>query len=217
MEITWHGYSCFRMNERGTLTVVTDPYDKSAGDEVGKLKADVITISRDHPAHNNTNAIVGAQRGDVKQVAGPGEYEIGGVFITGVAMKNPKSEGKQKTTAYAFNFDGLNVVHLGGLSFVPGQSQVDALETVDVLLIPVGGGDGLSAAQASEIISLIEPSIVIPMNYRAEGLKPKENLDTVAKFLKEMGLTDVKTQDSLKVTKSQLPDTTQVVLLEVKQ
>lgn len=217
MEITWHGYSCFRMNERGTLTVVTDPYDKSVGDELGKLKADVITISRDAPAHNNANAIVGAQRGDVKQVAGPGEYEIGGVFITGVAMKNAKSEGKQKSTAYAFNFDGLNVVHLGGLSFVPSQSQVDALETVDVLLIPVGGGDGLSAAHASEIISLIEPSIVIPMHYRAEGLKPKENLDTVAKFLKEMGLSDVKTQDSLKITKSQLPDTTQVVLLEVKQ
>lgn len=219
MDITWHGYSCFRMAERGALTVVTDPYDKSVGDDLGKLKADVITISRDAPAHNNANAVVGAQRGDIKRIVGPGEYEIGGVFVTGVAMK-PRQNAAEgaRATAYAFRFDGLNVAHLGGLAFVPTQAQIDALETVDVLLVPVGGGaNGLTAAQASEVISLIEPSIVVPMHYRAEGLNPKEPLDTVAKFLKEMGLSDVKPQESLKVNRSQLPENTQVVLLDAKR
>lgn len=217
MEITWHGQYCFRMTERGTLTVVTDPFDASTGEEPPKLRADVVTIARDDPAHNNISAVVGAQRGDVRIVRGPGEYEMGGVFITGVSMKSETKKGAaaERGTVYTFNFDGLTVVHLGGLSFVPSQAQVEALETVDVLLVPVGGGDGLNAAQASEIISLIEPSIVVPMNYRV-GAEGGRKLDSVSKFLKEMGLSEAKTQETLKVTKSTLPEDTQVILLEVR-
>ena len=210
------------MTERGTLTVVTDPFDASTGQEPPKLRADVVTISRDDPAHNNITAVIGAQRGDVRIVRGPGEYEMGGVFITGVAMKSEikKNTIPQRGTVYTFNFEGLNVLHLGGLSFVPSQAQIDALETVDVLLVPVGGGDGLNAAQASEIISLIEPSIVVPMNYRVEPAGNADadghKLDGVNKFLKEMGLSEAKSQDMLKVARSSLPEDTQVVLLEVK-
>ena len=170
MEITWYGQSCFRLTERSMLTVVTDPYETKK--DSLKLKADAVTISQDSPAHNNVNAVVGAQRGDVRIIRGPGEYEMGGVFITGVPMKPTKKEaakeaakeGKEATgekcTVYAFNYEGVNVVHLGSLSFVPTQSQIDALETVHVLLVPVG--DGLNAQQASEVISMIEPSIVVP-------------------------------------------------------
>ncbi len=208
MELTWYGHSCFRMTERATLTVVTDPYE-AKGDSL-KLKADVVTVSRDDAQHNNVNAIVGAQRGDVRKITGPGEYEIGGVFITGVAMKPDKKTEAPKTTVYAFNFDGLSVAHLGGLAFVPTQSQIDALETVNVLLVPIGGENELNPAQASEIISMIEPSVVVPMGH---GVKGNDNL---AKFLKEMGLTNPKAQESLKITKSQLPEDTQVVLLENK-
>jgi L-ascorbate metabolism protein UlaG (beta-lactamase superfamily) len=194
------------MNERGTLTVVTDPF--SGGDSPKGLKADVITISRDDDEHNNINAVSGAQRGDVRSIVGPGEYEMGGVFITGVAMK-PPSKDAQKSTVYAFNFDGLAVAHLGGLSFVPTQQQIDALETVDVLLVPISGMNELTPAQASEVISMIEPSLVIPMSFG----KGKDSLN---KFLKEMGLAGAKQQESLKIVKSQLPEDTQVVLLEAK-
>lgn len=210
MEITWYGQGCFRMTERATLAVVTDPFDDSAGMEPPKLKADVVTISKtDNPKANNINAIVGAQRGDVRKITGPGEYEMGGVFITGVAMR-PDKKSPEKTTVYAFNFDGLTVAHLGGLSFVPTQSQIDALETVNVLLVPVGGEGELSAAQASEVISMIEPSIVVPMSYG------DKRTDALNKFLKEMGISSPKAQETLKLGKSQLPDDTQVVLLELK-
>lgn len=207
------------MTERGMLAVVADPFDASTGEEPPKLRADVVTITRDDPAHNNISAVVGAQRGDVRIVRGPGEYEMGGVFITGVSMKaDAKKAGPtQRGTVYTFNFDGLTVVHLGGLSFVPSQAQVEALETVDVLLVPVGGDDGLNAAQASEIISLIEPSIVVPMNYHTPGTLVNRKLDAVGKFLKEMGLNEAKSQDVLKVTKSTLPEDTQVILLEVRK
>lgn len=198
------------MTERATLAVVTDPYSAGAGLEPPKLKADVVTISRDHPRHNNVNAVIGAQRGDVRKITGPGEYEMGGVFITGVAMRPEKKSADQKCTVYAFNFDGLSVAHLGGLSFVPTQSQIDALETVDVLLVPISGDDELNPAQAAEVISMIEPSVVVPMGY---GPKSKDSLN---KFLKEMGLTNPQTQEVLKVTRSSLPEDTQVILLEMK-
>jgi len=198
------------MTERATLAVVTDPYSAGAGLEPPKLKADVVTISRDHPRHNNVNAVIGAQRGDVRKITGPGEYEMGGVFITGVAMRPEKKSADPKCTVYAFNFDGLSVAHLGGLSFVPTQSQIDALETVDVLLVPISGDDELNPAQAAEVISMIEPSVVVPMGY---GPKSKDSLN---KFLKEMGLTNPQTQEALKVTRSSLPEDTQVILLEMK-
>jgi L-ascorbate metabolism protein UlaG (beta-lactamase superfamily) len=218
MEITWHGQYCFRMTERGTLAVVIDPFDASTGEEPPKLRADVVAISREDEAHNNISAVVGAQRGDVRIVRGPGEYEMGGVFITGVSMKSETKKGDppQRGTVYSFNFDGLNVVHLGGLSFVPSQAQIESLETVDILLASVGGGDGLNAAQASEIISLIEPSIVVPMNYKVGNSGGNRKLEPVNKFLKEMGLNEAKTQDALKVSRSGLPEDTQVILLEVK-
>jgi L-ascorbate metabolism protein UlaG (beta-lactamase superfamily) len=209
MEITWYGHSCFRMNERGTLTVVTDPF--SGSDAPSGLKADVITISRDDAEHNNITAVSGAQRGDVRQITGPGEYEMGGVFITGIAMKPEKGKEGHKCTVYAFNFDGMTVAHLGGLSFVPTQQQIDALETIDVLLLPISGNDELSPAQASEVISMIEPSIVVPMSHGGKNSK-----DALMRFLKEMGLAGAKTLDSLKVTRRDLPEDTQVMVLEIK-
>ncbi len=204
------------MTERGTLAVVTDPFDeKVTGDTLPRLRADLVSVSCDVAEHNNVGAISAGARGDVRVVSTPGEYEMGGVFITGAPMKNEKLRPGFRNTAFSFDFDGLRVVHLGGLGFVPSQQQIDALETVDILIVPIGGGDCLSATQAAEVVSLIEPSIVIPMNYAADGTSAK--LENAHRFLKEMGLTDSKPIESLKVTKAQLPEDTQVVLLAVKR
>ncbi len=201
------------------LTVVTDPYQAQNGD-LPKLKADVVTVSRDTAAHNNTSGVLSTARGETRVIDGPGEYEMGGVFITGVAMRPDKKKTAEaaagntppahKCTVYSFNYDGLNVVHLGSLAFVPSQTQIDALETVHVLILPIGGGDYLNPSQAAEVVSLIEPNIVIPMQY-AEGQ------DVVGKFLKGMGLSEAKAHESLKISRSALPEDTQVILLEAKK
>ena len=78
--------------------------------------------------------------------------------------------------------------------------------------MPVGGGSALSPAQAAETISLIEPSLVIPMHYKTG--KEKMELGAVDPFLSEMGISNAEAQPSLKVTKSALSEETQVVLLE---
>ncbi len=216
MEITWFGHSCFRLMERGLASVVTDPYDDSLGYPVLRLKADIVTVSHAAPGHSNVDAV----KGEKRALTGPGEYEIGGVFITGIPTGRAEGDKTKKgaetatNTVYVFDYDGLSVCHLGDLDHVPTQSQIEALGAVDVALVPVGGGGGLNAAQAAEVISLIEPSLVVPMHYRTDG--GSSSLDPVSKFLKEMGLGTVKPEPLLKVSKSGLPDETRVVVLEVK-
>ena len=193
MEITWHGHSCFRINERGMAAVVTDPYDPEVvGLDPGKFRAEVVTVSCDKPAHNYVRAI----RGRAFEITGPGEYEIGGVFVTGVLINGSKkkgSEDKLRNTIYVIDYDGLKVAHLGELNNVPSQTEVEGLGEVNVALVPVGGKTSLNAAKAAEVISLLEPSIVIPMHY---GIKNSlMNLDPLSKFLKEMGLTSVETEE----------------------
>jgi L-ascorbate metabolism protein UlaG (beta-lactamase superfamily) len=217
MEITWFGHSCFRLTERGLATVVTDPYDDSLGYPTLRLKGDIVTVSHGAPGHSHTEAVKGERR----EITGPGEYEIGGVFITGIPTAKASEAKKKKgdepgsNTVYVFDYDGLTVAHLGDLDHVPTQSQIEALGAVDVALVPVGGGAGLNAAQAAEVISLIEPSLVVPMHYRTDS--GSRDLDPVSKFLKEMGLGALAPEAGLKVTKSGLPDETRVVLLEPKQ
>ncbi len=100
---------------------------------------------------------------------------------------------------------------MGDLSYVPSQSQIEDLGPVDIALVPVGGGGALSPAEAAELISLIEPSLVVPMHYKTG--KEKVRLGQVAKFLSEMGVGKQEPLDMLKVAKSSLSDQTQVVVL----
>ena len=216
MEITWYGHSCFRLTERGMATVVCDPFDhKAIGYGPLKLKADIVTVSHDAAGHNNTDAVKGASHA----ITGPGEFEIGGVFITGVQTDNPGKKAKDviRNTLYVFDYDGITVAHLGDLKQVPSQAEVEALGTVNVALVPVGGGGGLNAAKAAEVVSLLEPNLVIPMHYATPDAKVP--LDALNKFLKEMGLgaNTVEKQAALKVTHSGLPDETRVVTLEYQR
>jgi L-ascorbate metabolism protein UlaG (beta-lactamase superfamily) len=205
MELTWHGLSCFRLTERGLATVVTDPYDGKVGLPPLKLRGDVVTISHQAQGHDNDAAVTGRTH----TLTGAGEYEIGGVFVTGI--ETAQEVGDVPNVLYLFDYQGITVAHLGDMGRVPSQTQIEALEEVNVLLLPVGGGKSLNAAQAAELVSMLEPSIVVPMHYEVPNLKLK--LDGVGRFLKEMGISQPEELASLKVTSSSLPEETQIVLL----
>lgn len=209
MDITWYGHSCFRVAERGHASVVTDPFDDSLGYELPRLKADIVTISHPAPGHDNLSIVKGFEHA----IDGPGEYEIGGVFIIGVATYDQTRENPRRNVIYVFDYANLTVAHLGDLDHVPNQSMIDTLGQIDVALVPVGGGDSLSSSQAAEVISLLEPSIVIPMHYQTDALSGLE-LDPVDRFLKEMGVTVLEPEELLRVSASSLPEQTQVVLLD---
>jgi len=211
MEIIWHGLSCFRLTERGMASVVTDPYDhKVAGFDPLKLRAEIVTVSHDAPGHNFVSAVKGHSR----VITGPGEFEIGGVFITGVQTnrKIKKSPQELRNTLYVFDYDGVTVAHLGDIQKVPSQTDIENLGGVDVVLVPVGGGGSLNAAKAAEIVSLLEPGIVIPMHYQLPESSLK--LSSLSRFLKEMGVGKIEPIPSLKMTRSSVPTEARVVVLE---
>jgi L-ascorbate metabolism protein UlaG (beta-lactamase superfamily) len=191
------------------VAIVTDPPDDALGYERPRIRADVVTISHEHPGHNSRTGF----RGGPKFFAGPGEYEVKGVFVTGIATHHDSRNGVSRgdNVVFTFDFDGVTICHLGDLGHVPTQSQVQALSDVDVLLIPVGGLHTIDASKAAEVISLIEPRLVIPMHYKTAVERAK--LDTLEKFVKEMGLAPLAPEPELKVTKSSLPEETQVLVL----
>lgn len=208
MELTWYGLSCFRITERKLPTIIADPYNGKLGFPPLKLKGEVVTISHDAEGHNNVGAITGVEH----CLNGPGEYEIGGVFITGIVTSNDAKANNN--VIYVYDLNGLTIAHVGDMQSVPNQTQIEALEEVDILLIPVGAGNSLNAAQAAELVSMIEPKIVVPMHYKIPSLKLE--LEEVDRFLKEMGVTEPKEENSLKISAGNLPEETEIVILTPK-
>ncbi len=210
MDITWYGHSCFRLVERGHASIVTDPFDESLGYEMPRLKADIVTVSHISPGHGHLDAVKSFNH----VIDGPGEYEIGGVFITGVASFDHALENPRRNVIYVFDYDaGLTVAHLGDLDHVPNQSMIDTLGQIDVALVPVGGGNSLTSSLAAEVISLLEPSIVVPMHFQTEALRGID-LDPVDRFLKEMGVNTIEQEVVLRISAGALPEQTQIVLLD---
>jgi len=212
LEITWYGHACFRLKDRG-IAIVTDPYDSSLGYVLPRLQADVVTVSHQVPGHSNIAAV----RSRPKVLSGPGEYEVKGVFITGFPTyhRAARRAPPERNTIFVFEFNSLTVCHLGDLGTILAQDQIEALPPLDVLLVPVGGRATLDAARAAEVIGLLEPKLVIPMHYKTPHYKGR--LDKLDKFLKEMGLPPQEPRETLKITSSDLPDETHVVILDYKQ
>ncbi|GCE48579.1 L-ascorbate metabolism protein UlaG (beta-lactamase superfamily) [Thermosporothrix hazakensis] len=211
MEITWLGHSCFQIRGK-QVTLVTDPYTPLQGSSEGEqprlsqINARIVTVSHNHPGHNNVSAVGGTPY----IVRGPGEYEISDVLITGVASFHDKEYGKKfgRNTIYVIHMDDLVICHLGDLGHTLQETQLEAVADADVLLLPVGGEHVINAAQAAEVISQIEPRIVVPMHYTSG-----ESQGVLETFCKEMGIETITPQPKLVVTPNTLPTETQVVIL----
>ena len=162
MEISFLGHACFRIRGRDA-SVVIDPFSKSLGLPTtvpSKFGADILALTHDHPGHNNV-AMVGGQP---KVVSAPGEYEIRGVGLRGVAAFHDNEQGQKlgSVTLFAIDIDDVVVAHLGDLGHELSEHQQEQLGSVDVLLLPVGGGNCLTPTQAAAVANQLEPRIVVP-------------------------------------------------------
>jgi L-ascorbate metabolism protein UlaG (beta-lactamase superfamily) len=214
MEITWFGHSCFRLRSRD-VNIVIDPYDKSTGYAMPKVSADVVLVSHDHPGHNNVAAIGGTPR----VLRGPGEYEIKGIPIVGVQTAHDAEKGRRRgaNVVWIAQVEDVDVCHLGDLGAPLTSEQAEALGNVDVLLIPVGGHNTIGTSQTGEIIAQLEPKIVIPMHYQTEARKGETKLDPVDAFLRERSASGVAPLPKVAITKTTMPEETQVILLDYRR
>lgn len=189
MDIYPLGHSSFRIKGKNA-TVVTDPFEQ-------KSEADVVLVSHNHADHNVVSKIAG----EPFIVDGPGEYEIKGVTVVGVASF-------RDNVVYKFTVDGVNLCHLGDLGHKLTDAQVETIGDVDILFVPVGGFYTIDAKTASEVVAQIEPVVVIPMHDKGEKLDP------VDKFLKEMGTEEITAVAKYTISKDKLPENTSVIVLE---
>jgi hypothetical protein len=211
MQIIWNGQSCFTIKSKISTgeesIVLINPFDeKQAGIKMPKTKANIVLLG------NNKSKL------DKKKVDDnyflidkPGEFEVNGIFINGIADKWVKKDPKQNILFF-LEIEGVKILHLGEINHTLENGYLDKVSGVDILMIPVGGGDNINTQKAIEIINEIEPRIIIPMNFKIPGTK--EKIDSVDKFAKEMG-TDPKNQvDKLKIDKRNLPqDNTEIIIL----
>lgn len=214
LSISWHGVSCFKIKSKihgEPVAVVADPYDSSCGLRVPKtLEADIITVSKDHPYHNNTG-IVKSLRGDkeIFVVKNPGEYEVGGIFVYGVPSS---ADAKDPTIIYRFEIADFSLVHLGDLNYEPTSKELEAIGDTDILFVPVGGPESIDLKKIISVISAIDPRVVIPMNYKISNLKTKA--EPADKLLKELGVKDFETVKKFKVARRDLGGEMRVVVVE---
>ena len=211
-EITWFGHACFRIRGREAV-VLTDPVGPRGGLRASERAADIITVSQ--PFLEGTT-LEGAGPG-TRIVSGPGEYEVADVFITGIRSFRDDTPGARRgpNTIYMIEIEDLVICHLGSLAHVLTEEQAGAMSSVDVLLVPVGGGPVLDAATAVEVIGQVEPSVVIPMQYATE--RGDEDLEPLDRFLKQVGSPDVVPMPRFNVKKSDLGEAMQVVVLQAPQ
>ena len=216
-KITFAGRSCFQISVSNSkdhsADIVIDPFDEKTGLKLPNFSADIVLSTHAHHDHNNIKAV----KGDPFVISGPGEYEVKGVFVQGIPSWHDDKEGKERgsNTIYVIEAEDIKFCHLGDL----GQKQLtdeqlEKIDTIDVLMIPVGGKYTIDSQEAQKIISQIEPKIVIPMHYALP--KQSDDLDGVDKFLKVMGKNAIAPIDKLTVKDSTLPKegATEIVILE---
>jgi L-ascorbate metabolism protein UlaG (beta-lactamase superfamily) len=215
MMISYLGHSCFKLQDKlgpEGVTLVTDPFGKELGLKVPNFEADIVTVSHQHYDHNN----VGALRGEPFVIDTPGEYDVKGVMAQGIETFHDNKNGVERggNIVYRIGMDDLTLVHLGDLGHILTDEQLEQLDKIDVLFIPVGGKFTLDAKLAVEVIGQLEPRIVIPMHYKLPGSKETE-LDAVEKFIKELGV-EPKREEKLKISKKDLPaEGMELVILDV--
>ena len=205
MDISWLGHSCFRLRGQGAA-VVTDPFSDSVGFAMPNVNASMVTVSNAHPHHSNADAV----QGKPFVVSGPGEYEVGGVFVLGLSTA-PANEADGPNTVYLMEMDGVAICHLGDLSRPLLSSQVEQLRDVQVLMVPAGGRCTLPAPQIADVISRLSPRLVVPMHYDAPGLAVE--LGPLAPFIQELGIDEPLRQQRLVVTPNNLPPSLQMVIM----
>lgn len=212
MHISWHGQSCFKIQGKDA-TLITDPPNKKVGIKSPSTKADIVTISHNHLSHNNIDKI----KEGPEIINTPGEYNVKGVNVYGIASFHDKKEGEKlgPNNIFVVEMDKIKICHLGDLGHKLTNEQVEMIDGIDILMIPVGETNLIDIKEVVEIINSIEPKIIIPMHYDIKGLQNK--LSPLSKFCKEMSLKSNKALPKLSIKYKNLPTTeTEIKILEKK-
>ena len=209
MKIRWLGHSCFLItNERG-INILIDPFDETLGYRMTKEKINIITISHEHYDHNNTMGI----KGKPVVLKGPVSRDTHKIVFKGISSYHDSVYGKYRgeNTIFLIKTDKLTLCHLGDLGHLLYNEQLEQINHVDILFIPVGGYFTINHIQAEQVINQIKAKIVIPMHYKTEAIK--WSIDPLSVFLNEKQNIKMIGEKFFEVSSSTLPEKTTIYVL----
>ncbi len=208
MEIVWSGHSCFTLRGKAT-TLVVDPCPPAASCITRWDRPQTVLVSHGHEGHSYTEEIPG----EPHVFCGPGEYEVGGAFITGLGTFHDAEQGavRGRNTVFVIELEGLRLCHLGDLGHSLSAPALREVGNVDILFVPVGNVTTLRVAEALSIVRSLQPRYVLPMHYRTETARP--DLEPIETFLTAMAVQAPEPRPKLSVTTTSLPPSPQVVIL----
>ena len=220
-KLTWFGHSCFLLETAAGTRVLMDPIPKTLGYPLpAGLRADVITISHEHPDHNNVKMVTNTPR--VLHGLTPDkkgwtriDEKFRDVSIRSVGVYHDDKRGALRglDTVFIFEVGGLRIAHLGDLGHTLDDDQLEAIGSVDVLLVPVGGGTTIDGYQATRVIDQLHPRLmVIPMHYQTEANKQKD-LATLDLFLERKANIRHESAPTIVLTSVKARPATEVVVL----
>ena len=194
--------------------MLMDPFSKALGIQIPPqhAQADVVTVSSDDPHHSAVSAVADDSKPIIFR--GPGEYEAAGVRLRALRTSRHGGEGQEDAvnTVFVLDVEGLVLCHVGNPDRLLTNKEIEELGSPQVLLLPVGSKDGLSPADAVEMVNGISPKIVVPMLFAHHG--SKADLREAGEFFKEMGAKASDAQNRLTITRATLPEETQIVMLQ---
>ncbi len=214
MDIKYLGHASFFIKTKNAR-LITDPFDPKIGLKFAKTEADVVTVSHQHPDHNNV-ALVNS---NPLIIDWPGEFEKLGIRISGFSTYHDKTKGSERgeNTVYKIEAEGVSVLHCGDLGLIPDDSFIEQLGVVNVLMVPVGGFYTIDANEAVSLIKKIDPSIIIPMHFGRPELDQATfgKLTPLEDFLKKMGAEAVAPVNKLTLKEGDFTEDTKVVVMEI--
>jgi len=203
MQLYWHGYSSVRIEAKiaeQEVTLLTDPYENESGLRFPRTVApDILLLSNQDKKKFNLEGV----QGTPFVIADPGEYEVKGLFVQSIQDESVDPTEKFRPLIFRAVVEGMSVAILGQLKRKLTAFEIEELDDVDVLLLPVGGGDVMDSKLAADTIADIEPRIVVPLHYDIPGIKAK--LADVNTFCKSLGVCKRQDLNKLKITKKDLP------------
>ena len=212
MQLFWHGMSSIRIEAKFAekeSTLLTDPYSNETGLRFPRtLAPDLLVLSH----QDRSRFAVDAVENKPFIISDPGEYEVKGLFVHGIQDPTAESE-KNRQLIFRFDIEGISMAYLGQLNRALTAFEVEGLGDVDILILPVGGGETLDPKKLPDVISAVEPRLIVPISYDLPGLKTK--LATVDQFCKQLGGAPREDMQKLKIAKKDLPtEDMKIVVLE---
>ena len=182
MKLQYYGHACFALRLADGTALVFDPFDPSVPYPVCDARCDAALISHSHFDHTYTEALTG----EFVTINAPGEYTVGGAKITAIPSFHDDAGGAKRGRNLIFRIDaeGLSVAHLGDLGHLPDEMQIEALEGLDLMMVPVGGFYTIDTHQAEQVMSMLKPRATVAMHYKIHADDPNP-ISTAETFVQD--------------------------------